>query len=377
MNSNRQIFLDNHPTSTAYLRGVGRVHGDQLATSFFHFVCQQLPEFPQPCVMRREGEMSVPGHELEVEVFNRDQRVRTRQFPGQFVPVVVTLVSHLLMQSGDLPDRLVPTLAALPASGYPALGDPQLSKRLTQPAQVAVKLTIAGGKQGFQPHVDADCIPNRNGSILCFGDVQHQAGVPFVVDPLDDYMLDRRAFGDRSVVDDLHFTDILDVEAYLTVVFRTQLAPVPIAVLDRLETVAPLEARETGCLACPQSAEEGREGFIQPAEHLLDAGGVQHPELIGVVVALIAEVRPLSRVVDALAGFLIDGNTLLKGGIVQVARLPEQVVKLVSLLFIWAKSVLVGVHHRTIVLNSNPDVKRVIILLDRSMACAISKFPCA
>jgi hypothetical protein len=78
----------------------------------------------------------------------------------QFVPVVMTLVRDLLMQSGNLPDCLVPAGASLPASGHPPLGDPQFGKRLAQPVRVVVKLTGAGGQQGLQPQVDPDGVPN-------------------------------------------------------------------------------------------------------------------------------------------------------------------------------------------------------------------------
>ena len=54
MNPNSQIFLDDLGAAAAHLAGVGRVHNNQLATSFFHFVCQQLGEQPQACIVRGE-----------------------------------------------------------------------------------------------------------------------------------------------------------------------------------------------------------------------------------------------------------------------------------------------------------------------------------
>ena len=54
MNTNRQIFLDNLGAAAAHLGGVGRVHNNQLATSFFHFVCQKLGEQLQACIVRGE-----------------------------------------------------------------------------------------------------------------------------------------------------------------------------------------------------------------------------------------------------------------------------------------------------------------------------------
>ena len=54
MNTNRQIFLDDLGAAAAHLGSVGRVHNNQLATSFFLFVCQQLGEQLQACIVRGE-----------------------------------------------------------------------------------------------------------------------------------------------------------------------------------------------------------------------------------------------------------------------------------------------------------------------------------
>ena len=54
MNTNRQTFLDDLGATAALLAGVSRVHNNQLATSFFHFVCHQLGEQLQTCIVRGE-----------------------------------------------------------------------------------------------------------------------------------------------------------------------------------------------------------------------------------------------------------------------------------------------------------------------------------
>ena len=54
MNTNRQTFLDDLGATAALLAGVSRVHNNQLATSFFHFVCHQLGEQLQACIVRGE-----------------------------------------------------------------------------------------------------------------------------------------------------------------------------------------------------------------------------------------------------------------------------------------------------------------------------------
>ena len=54
MNTKRQIYLDDPGAVDAHLAGVSRVHNNQLATSFFHFVCQKLGEQLQACIVRGE-----------------------------------------------------------------------------------------------------------------------------------------------------------------------------------------------------------------------------------------------------------------------------------------------------------------------------------
>jgi hypothetical protein len=51
MNTNRQIFLDNRTAVAAHLGCVSGVDSNQLATSFFHFVCQQLGGRSQPRIV--------------------------------------------------------------------------------------------------------------------------------------------------------------------------------------------------------------------------------------------------------------------------------------------------------------------------------------
>ena len=63
--------------------------------------------------MRGQCETPVRVDELEIEVFDRNQGMLLRQFPGEFVPVIIALIGDLLMQAGHLPvgfkaGRLVP-----------------------------------------------------------------------------------------------------------------------------------------------------------------------------------------------------------------------------------------------------------------------------
>ena len=239
------------------------------------------------------------------------------------------------------------------------MGDPQPGKRASQPPGVVDQHTFAGRQQGSQAHVDPDWA--ACGDRLPFGlrQFHHQAHIPPVIGALDDHMLDEGSLRDSSVVDQLDLTDVLQVETHLTIVLHAQFAAIPIAVFDTLEAVMSFEARKAGGLACLHSAEEGGEGFVQSAQQLLDAGGIQHPVHLWVVVALIAEVCPLIRVADPLAGFLVGGDALFQGGVVQLASLPEQAVEGCDLRSVGTQAVLVGTDHLATSLLS------FYVLLDR------------
>ena len=113
MYANAQILLDDHATRRARLRGVGRLHGHDLRTSFFRFVRKQVLEFCQPRVMRAEGEVVIGRHEGEREVFEGNQRVGVGQLARELVPEVAALIGDALMQPGDLRGGFAAARAAL------------------------------------------------------------------------------------------------------------------------------------------------------------------------------------------------------------------------------------------------------------------------
>ena len=358
MHTHRQTLFHDLTTPAAPLAGVGRVHRNQLATSLFHFVCQHPGEHPQACVMRGQREMSVRVDELEIEVFDRDQGVVFRQLTGEFVPVIIALVGNLLMQARHLSDRFAPARAPLLPPGDPALRHPQPGQRCAQPPGIVDQFAFAGCQQGAQAHIDPDWTAFRNWFLLPLGQHQHQEHIPPVIDPFDDHMFDQRSLRDRTVVDHIDLTDVLQVEALLSMRLLSQFAAIPIAVFDTLEAVVTLEAWKTRRLSGLDPAEEGRKSFVQPAQHLLHTGGIQHAILFRMIVALIAEVRPLVRVANPFASLFIGGDPLCQGSVVQVARLEEQAVEGGSLCAVGTQAVLVVPDHSAALLlciDGSPD----------------------
>ena len=278
--------------------------------------------------------MSILVHEFEIKVFNRDQRMSVDQFAREFVPVIAALMGHFFMQSGHLSDGFEPAFAALLAPGHFSLSDPQLDQRLSQPARMIEQVPCTGRQQGFQAHVDPDGGACRNPSPFRFRHFKQQANRPLLVGSLDHNMLDLCRFRNRSMIDDFDLTDVLEIDAHLSTVFHAQLAAIPITILDTLEALAAFEAREPWGFSRFQSAEESRKGFVQSAQHLLDTRGVQQAIFIWVIVAFISEMRPLILLCDPFARFLVGGDALFQGSVVQASSLGEQAVKGNPLLFI-------------------------------------------
>jgi hypothetical protein len=345
MNTNMQTLLDNRPTPTTHLGCVGWVHGNQLATSFFRFVCQQFHEHTEPCVVRGKREMFVRCHESEVEVFDGDQRMRVGKITSGFMPVILPLVLDLFMQPGNLLGCLSPAFTPLLPPSQSTVCHPELFKRSSQPSWVFVQIALAGGEKRYQAHVNSDRFPLMYGCAVWIWNINHQVHVPFVVLGLDHHMLDDRSLRNLPVVNDLDFAYVLEIDLDLTLRVRSEFTPVTVAVLHALETISALEARKSRGLSSIQSSEESTKRFIQSAEKLLKAGGIQQTESVWVLPAQVPEMRPLLCVFHTDAGLLVCVNPLFEREIVDRAGLPKQEIQPLDLRPVWAQPVLVSADH--------------------------------
>jgi hypothetical protein len=107
-----QVFFHQPTTPAAPLRGAGRIHGNHQHTSFFRFVRQQLPQFTQACIVRRQGKMSVTVHETQPQVFNSNHVILANQTVGNFVKIIPALIGNPLVQPGNLLVRFLPAATA-------------------------------------------------------------------------------------------------------------------------------------------------------------------------------------------------------------------------------------------------------------------------
>jgi hypothetical protein len=117
---------------------------------------------------------------------------------------------------------------------------------------------------------------------------------------------------------------ILDVERMASMVLDPQFASVAVGELDAVKALPVLEARKSRFLSRLDAAEESGERLIEAAKIMLQGGGIQLAERVRLVLAQIAEVRPLRLVRDALAGVFVGSDALFERGVVDPSRLPEK-----------------------------------------------------
>ncbi len=334
MNANAKTFNDNRTATATDLARSGRFYGSQLATSIFNFVAQHLPEHAQSRVVGGQGQVAVASHKREGQILNRNIAVSVDDPARRLMPEVAAGVGDALMQNGDLPGRLAPISATLPAAGQATLGNPQGGEIGTQPAWVVDDCSIRERQQMMQSNVDADIRPGRLNHFRV-RQFQHQADVPFAEIALDNDVLDCRSGGYLSVHDCLDMPDVLDVEA-VAVQFTTVAGPV----FDALESLDVLESRITGAafverLVC----------LIDPAKHLLDRRGVKHPHLIGQGVAFVSHPVPLLDVSHRLARGLPLDAAFVERVVIDGLHLPKKTIQKMRLLLRRAKSIFVRADH--------------------------------
>lgn len=344
MRTNGQTFDDNRTATATGLASVARVHGDALNTSFFRFVFEHLPEHAQRRVMSGQGQIAVASHESEGQIFNSDIAIAIDNPARGLMPELAPGIGDLFMQHGDLPRSLAPVGTAFLAPSHSSLGDTQSGKVGTQPARIVDDRAVRESQQVMQPHIDTNI--GAAGLNRCnVGQFEHQADVPLAETALHNDVLDFSLGGDVTMKDDLHLSDVLDVEP---VAF--QFAPVAGPVFDRLKPLDVLESRMTG-----MAFVERLVSLVHAAKHLLDRRGVEHPHLVGQGMTLIAHPVPLLHVSHRPARSSPLHTTLIERVVIDSLHLAEQAIKQMLLFLRRAKPVFVRANH--------PKTKTVRLLL--------------
>lgn len=353
MNTSRQIFRNQMPTSTTRLRGITRVHGNHQSTSFFRFVLQQLPKLAQPCIVRRQGKMFIAVHESQGQIFNANQVKPRDQRTGDLMQVIASLIGNVLMLFIHLAIGFLLTQAALHLTRGMTLYLPQMVQTVSQPMRVLDQLSGGKRQQTLQSDIDPNRLSCGNTSCDSLRDFQHQAGIPAIIDSLDDHMLDNRPFWQRAVKAHAHLPHVLKVETPTPMFVLAQFAAVAIRVFDAFEAVPTFESRKSWGFTGLHPAKECSKRFLQAAQQLLNTGRIEFAKGVRVFMARIPKGRPLRSISNSFARLLVSRDPLFEGSIVNPSGLPKLKIQGLSLFGIGAKKVFIRADHRTIVLQIN------------------------
>lgn len=346
MNTNAQGLFDNHTTACTGLTCVFWIDGNELSTSFYRFVLKHLSKHPKRRVMCRQGERAA-SHKRKVQIFNNNCAVPIDQFSGRLMPEVPTLVSDMLIKTGNLFNSLTPARSIALLAGQFAVEYPLLGKAFPQSARIGEPLPIAQGGKSNHANVNPNGLP-----WVCLwlgiGQFNHQASVPVADMLFDDHMLDRGIARDRAMQADFDHAYMLNVQAVIR-----EFAAVAVVVFNRLKAVATLEARQS-LLAFVESAIS----FVKTAQHLLDRRDIQQSHFIRAIVALLLHPFPLIGVANRLTRALPQPTALVERVIVDSLHLEQNIVQDMQLLRGRTKPILVGQNHSASLLPAVPASTR-------------------
>jgi len=119
----------------------------------------------------------------------------------------------------------------------------------------------------------------------------------------DDHLLDFCILRDWTMINDLDFANLLEIESHLPVFFLPYLAPISVTIFDAFEPTVPLVAWKSRSPACFEPAKECFEGFIKPAKHLLHAGCIEQSVGFWFFLSFVSKVRPLFGIMNPFLGF--------------------------------------------------------------------------
>ena len=339
--ANRQVFLDLLAAAAALLACAFGIDFHNRNTSFCSFVLEDAHERAPGGIRDRPGQPAVPQHPLDVEAFDSDQAICEDQTTGDLVMMLVANIldagMNRLQTTGGFPSLA----AALPFASDSAASATKRGQFLLKITRIGFALTVAGGKERFQAHVDAD----RWFPVIGKGNVGQFAGEndePLVRFTLERGGLDRAFCGAMQL--DADRADVVDAE---TVVVQ-QFDAVAVAAKGKaIETVPSLETRVAGLGTFLDSAKKVGKGAIQSPQGFLSRGGVE-PSEERVAGTLLGKPATLPDEGERSLLRLINGLPLLQRLIIQTAVRFEGDGQLALLVRSGPQSVTKGASHNGI-----------------------------
>lgn len=349
MDTSRKVFGNSGPTLGAELRGIIGRHFDDYPGSFFRFPGEYLEE-PEPSgVSHRpvEWRCAIPG----IHPLDTDSVIVFDKLVGQLEVEVPPLVRNFLVCFGHQQPGLLPSVRAFNSPGEPLLSHGEHISGLLEKARILYLHAIRGSQEGLKSDIYAHR-PTCRGEWSQGHVLTGEANVPLAGrSPADGDCLDSTL--DWAGKAQLESTYISDSEIPAVEFPAGLLQCEAVVAIPALE---PGEARFT--IAILYSPEKSLIGFIQTFKHILEhlrayfsifwKGYFKSGKLFYLVEGE-----------NGMAVMAVGSDTLLQGGIVELAAQRKPTFSFLNRLRVGLNSVLKRLFplHDTIIANLEKGTK--------------------
>ena len=196
----------------------------------------------------------------------------------------------------------------------------------------------------MQPNVNADL----GRPSLCNADIWQlnlKEDIPLPEATLDNNVLDLGIGGNLTVVLDLNLTDVLDVEQCPSAIIESELAPIAVGKLNAMPAPDALKAREAWRITRFYATKEGAICFVETPKRLLHTREVKYAKSVRIRTAEVSKVLALHCICNTRTRLFVHIYTLLKSGVVHVAREVEQIAQLLRLARMCVEAILICPNH--------------------------------
>lgn len=331
MNTNRQILLNDFTTLAAFLACVASVNFNHQSPGAFSLGLENLKERVPPCIRDRAAEPAVLEHPCDVQALRSDQSVSVNEMLRNFVVHVPAAVRDLRVQPLDLELGFASAIPAFLLSGEVTLDNAEASQRRFEVADVAERLAVGRGDEGFQANVDPDSarlvVDDR------IGEFNRERDIPLAGSPDDGRGLDLSIRWKFAVPADADCPDVLESQF---VVY--DLCPVRIPEHKRVESVGRLKSRKAWGRSTFNPGKESLERLVQFSQGLL-SGRCIHRREMRIELPLNRQPSGLLVEVPVLSMKLPTHDPAIKGSVVESPVSLQRPLKFAALVYVREQAV--------------------------------------
>jgi len=334
MNTNRKVFWDFSPTLGAELRGVFSWDFNYQTTSLRRFVSKYVEELKPSHISHRPVEIAVSIP--RIELFYENSIVFFKELVSYFEMKVPSLVSHFLVGFSNQYSSFPPSVRAFDPTREPLLSLSKYIARLLKEARIFHLLPIRGGEERFAADIYTNN-PIGLGQWLLGYIVAREAYIPFACRASPDgYRLYVTFNGARET--ELKSAHISDKK-----VFAIK-PPASLFQGEAIISVLTLEPGKAWLFTILNTAKEALKGFVQSLNHILKNLGANH-SIFWEGGFKLRKLLNLVKTGYRTLVLAIDGDALLKGGIVEPSAKSEPTVGFLECPRIRLKAILKRLFH--------------------------------